>query len=33
MWPIYNWKYKDLSISCDQKAIKILTPIVFTANI
>ena len=19
LWPLYNWKYKDLSISCDQK--------------
>ena len=24
-WPIYNWRYKDLSMSRDQKVMKLLT--------
>ena len=24
MWPLYNWIYKDLSMSCDQKVMMLL---------
>ena len=26
MWHLYNWRYKDLSLSCDEKVITLLTP-------
>ena len=26
LWPFYNWRYKDLSMSCDQKVMMLLPP-------
>ena len=26
LWPLCNWRYKDLSMSCDQKVMALLLP-------
>ena len=29
LWPLYNWRYKDFSMSCDQKVMTVLPPMDF----